>query len=52
MSESPMDMMFSAGTRYRWDDGTASVIDVQSVGVSRLPTGHLIAQDPGWGSPP
>lgn len=41
--------MFCAGTRYGWPDGTHSVIDVVVVGELKLPTGRLIAQDPGWG---
>jgi hypothetical protein len=40
--------MFRAGTRYGWDDGTYSVIDVRAVGEMKLPTGRLVAQDPGW----
>jgi len=53
MFEPPhIDAMFRAGTRYRWDDGTHSVVDVQSVGVLRLPTGRLVVQDPGWGAHP
>jgi len=47
-----IDLMFRSGTLYRWEDGTESVIDVQPVGVLNLPTGHLIAQDPGWGVHP
>src|SRR5712691_5332370 len=47
-----IDLMYRSGTHYRWEDGTESVIDVQPVGVLNLPTGHLIAQDPGWGVHP
>jgi hypothetical protein len=44
--------MFRAGARYGWTDGTRSVIDVRAVGELKLPTGQLIAQDPGWGPRP
>ncbi|MBA9003102.1 DUF4241 domain-containing protein [Thermomonospora cellulosilytica] len=46
------DPMFRVGTRYRWDDDDPSVIDVQPVGELYLPSGRLIAQDPGWGAHP
>jgi len=44
--------MFRAGTRYSWPNGTNSVIDVRIVGELKLPTGRLVAQDPGWGLHP
>ena len=47
-----VDLMFQRGTRYDWGNRTHSVIDVQAAGVLKLPTGHLIAQDPSWGTHP
>lgn len=44
--------MFRSGTQYHWADGRESVIEVQSVGELSLPTGGLVAQDPGWGTRP
>jgi Protein of unknown function (DUF4241) len=54
MAAIPPDVgvMFQHGIRYDWANGTHSVIDVQAAGVLKLPTGRLIAQDPGWGTHP
>lgn len=53
MLEQPdVDSMFRVGARYRWADGTYSTINVRLVGELRLPTGRLVAQDPGWGIRP
>lgn len=46
-----IDRMFHAGTRYAWEDGRHSFIDVQHVGDLKLATGKLIAQDPAWPVP-
>ena len=46
------DLMFRAGTRYGWNDGTYSLIDIQAIGELKLLTGRLMAQDPGWGMHP
>ncbi|RFU40452.1 DUF4241 domain-containing protein [Actinomadura logoneensis] len=47
MLEMPdFEVMFQAGTRLRWKDGSQSTIDVRTVGELLLPSGRLIAQDP------
>ncbi|MGW4895264.1 DUF4241 domain-containing protein [Kitasatospora sp. NPDC004240] len=41
--------LFTAGARLEFDDGrTAEVREPESAGILRLPTGRVIAGDPGW----
>lgn len=45
---SAAEALFEPGTRHRLETGEAAVSEVVPAGVLKLPTGRLVAVDPGW----
>ena len=46
-----LDSMFQPGTRFALPTGDQVVVQVRAVGRLRMPSGRLVAVDPGWLSP-
>ncbi|WP_176611452.1 DUF4241 domain-containing protein [Actinomadura sp. WMMB 499] len=52
MEEFDLSLMFDSHCKFWWDNETCSLIDVQPVGMVRLPSGRIVVQGPGWRSGP